>query len=135
MFNDSSKSGTEHEVNASTQDWGIDKFNIAFVIGVDFMCCGGELATGLWLWFLTLLVACVMFIPVAAIQRYRYGDTWTLALSKAALLSVLVGLPTCIPTILVGAWAAAAGLTHGTKSSPQIIETEAVEYPNDHHPN
>jgi len=112
-----------------TDSWGLHPLTCAFLVTVDLLLAGNELATGVPVVILTLLlsllVAITLIVPCAVMQKYTFGDPWGVALAKGVMGGLLTGIPTPFPsvvTIALGVMGALALHRRRRAQQPDVID-------------
>jgi apolipoprotein N-acyltransferase len=74
-------------------------------------------------------VALLLFPAVAVVQKQSYGEpTWAVSLAKAAIVSILLGIPTALPSVITAAmgFAGAYSMRHRDDDA-NTIDTTGTE--------
>lgn len=84
------------------QTLGLDPLVAFTVVAIDTMLFVPD-ASGAG-WFISLMVATLLVIPVIIMQRFSYHDSWRIAFAKGIIIGILTAIPTPLPSIATAAF-------------------------------
>jgi hypothetical protein len=89
---------------------GIHPLLALALFGGDWMLGGLEaISLGLFA-FLSALIALLLLAPCAVVQHHSYGEPWSVAWSKATICSILLAIPSPLPSFLTASLGVAGAI-------------------------